>query len=221
MAGKKVKSEVEGIRNELQNLSEAVWALREHVTIQTAGAAAAASTSGKPAPLKPTDIAADLNGASTRRGAVVTRGVARNASGDREYRWDVESTVDNLLTIDDERTARLLAAIGHRQRLAILKLVLDGPKTAAELVSALELGTTGAAYHHLNVLQAADLVTQEGRGVFVVQPHRVSGFFAIFAGIESASTMAVVELENGDASEDDEDPDRDDDGGKRKRKKAA
>lgn len=218
MAGKKVKSEVEGIRNELQNLSEAVWALREHVTIQTAGAAAAASTSGKPAPAKPADVAVDLDGASAHRGAVATRGVARNATGDREYRWDLEASVDALLAIDDESTARVLAAIGHRQRLAILKLVLDQPRTAAELVSALDLGTTGAAYHHLNVLQSADLVTQEGRGVFIVQPHRVSGLFAIFAGIESASSVTVMEPSSGDASQGDEVGD--DDGGKRKRKKA-
>ncbi len=213
MAGKKVKSEVEGIRNELQNLSEAVWALREHVTIETA-AVAAASSSGKQRS-KPTEPAADLDVARETRGAVVTRGVVRSADGEREYRWDVEASVDNLMAVNDDQAARLLAAIGHRQRLAIVKMLLDRPTTAADLVSSLDLGTTGAAYHHLNVLQSADLVTQEGRGVFVVQPHRVSALFTMFAGIESAATMTVTEPAEGDG-----DQDKDDDGGKRRKKKA-
>ena len=219
MAGKKVKNEVEGIRNELQNLSEAVWALREHVTIQTA-AAAAASSSSKHHKGKPVEhAAADLNVARETRGTVVTRGVVRNTAGDREYRWDVEATVDDLLAVDDDHASRLLAAIGHRQRLAILKMVLDKPTTAADLVGSLDLGTTGAAYHHLNVLQAADLVTQEGRGGFVVQPHRVSALFTMFAGIESAATVSVTEPP-GPESEADGDNEADSDG-KRKKKRAA
>lgn len=219
MAGKKVKNEVEGIRNELQNLSEAVWALREHVTIQTA-AAAAASSSSKHHKGKPVEhAAADLNVARETRGTVVTRGVVRNTAGDREYRWDVEATVDDLLAVDDDHASRLLAAIGHRQRLAILKMVLDRPTTAAELVGSLDLGTTGAAYHHLNVLQAADLVTQEGRGVFVVQPHRVSALFTMFAGIESAASVSVMESP-GPESEPEVD-DEADSNGKRKKKRAA
>ncbi|MDQ3658024.1 MAG: winged helix-turn-helix domain-containing protein [Chloroflexota bacterium] len=218
MAGKKVKNEVEGIRNELQNLSEAVWALREHVTIQTA-AAAAASSSSKHHKGKPVEHAADLNVARDTRGTVVTRGVVRNTAGDREYRWDIEASVDDLLAVDDDHASRLLAAIGHRQRLAILKLVLDRPTTAAELVGALDLGTTGAAYHHLNVLQAADLVTQEGRGVFVVQPHRVSALFTMFAGIESAASLTVTEPPRPEGEPDgDDEADSD---GKRKKKRAA
>jgi len=41
--------------------------------------------------------------------------------------------------------AHLLAAIGHRQRIAILKTILNQPCSAADLVSTLNLGTTGAA----------------------------------------------------------------------------
>ncbi|MDQ3442844.1 MAG: helix-turn-helix domain-containing protein [Chloroflexota bacterium] len=232
MAGKKVKSEVEGIRNELQNLSEAVWALREHVTIQTAAAAAASSSSKHHKGKSAEPAVSDLNVARETRGTVVTRGVVRNADGDREYRWDIEATVDTLMTVDDDRAARLLAAIGHRQRLAILKMLLDRPTTAADLVGTLDLGTTGAAYHHLNVLQSADLVTQEGRGVFVIQSHRVSALFTMFAGIESAASLTVTEPADGDgdgdgdqAKGDDGDGDgdraKDDDRGKRKKRKPA
>lgn len=186
MAGKKVKGEVEGIRAELQHLSEAVWALREHVTIQTAAAAAASPVQPRITALKAFEPGGD------GRGTVVLRGVMHDAAGRREYRWDAESTVDELLATDDDRAARLLAAIGHRQRLAILKLVLDTPTTAAGLVTALELGTTGAAYHHLNVLQAADLVIQEGRGLFAVRPERVAAIFAMLAGIETAAALTTA-----------------------------
>lgn len=219
MAGKK-KGEVEAIRSELQHLSEAVWALREHVTVQSAAAAAAASSPGaSPAP-PPAAIATDLVAEASGRGVVETRGVVRNAAGDREYRWDLKAPAAELLAIDEETASRILAAIGHRQRLAILKTILAAPATAADLVSGLDLGTTGAAYHHLNVLQAADLVMQEGRGVFAVRPHRVSALYAIFAGIESAMATSVTEASpagtspNGEVTEPAP-------GGKGKKKKAA
>ena len=86
---------------------------------------------------------------------------------------------------------------------------------------ALDLGTTGAAYHHLNVLQSADLVTQEGRGVFVVQPHRVSAIFSILAGIESVATASVTEVAKDDGAPDEAELAEANSGGKRKGKKPA
>lgn len=191
MAGKKVKGEVESLRVEIQNLSEAVWALREHVTVQSVAAAAG---NGRLPGVAAATIAADL-ATGNGRGTVVTRGAVRNQPGTREYRWDVEAGVESLLAIDDAAAAQFLAAVGHRQRLAILKAILEAPSTAADLVSQLDLGTTGAAYHHLNVLQAAGLVTQETRGRFELEPTRVSALLAIFAGIASASATEVVETE--------------------------
>jgi DNA-binding transcriptional ArsR family regulator len=193
MAGKKVKGEVESLRVEIQNLSEAVWALREHVTVQSAAVAAAAGNGRLPG-VAAASIAADL-AAGSGRGTVVTRGAVRNQPGTLEYRWDVEAGVESLLAIDDAAAAQFLAAVGHRQRLAILKAILEAPSTAADLVSRLDLGTTGAAYHHLNVLQAAGLVTQETRGRFELEPTKVSALLAIFAGIASAPATEVVETE--------------------------
>lgn len=201
MAGKKGKSDIEGIRTELQNLSEAVWALREHVSVRDAIAAASASTrdstdSTRAAIRVATGVATDLAarvGAGAKQGFVVSRGVFQDARGAREYRWESEEAATTLLSIDDGQVAHVLAAIGHRQRLAILKTILDQPRSAAELVTILNLGTTGAAYHHLNVLQAADLVTQEERGVYIVQPHRVSAILAILAGVASAKDTTYSE----------------------------
>lgn len=224
MAGKKVKGEVEGIRTELQNLSEAVWALREHVSVQAA--VAAASSPARHSPNGATDVAADLarrTESDAEQGIVVTRGVFRNAKSMREYRWELEETAGTLLGIDDAQVTHVLAAIGHRQRLAILKTILNQSCSAADLVTALNLGTTGAAYHHLNVLQAADLVTQEERGIYIVQPHRVSAIFAILAGVLSASDTTYIESDvpANDGDKDSSGKSQLDDGGKRKKRKAA
>lgn len=223
MAGKKVKSEVDGIRTELQHLSEAVWALREHLAVQDAITAASspprrspngAHTGGSAGVDGPTDgasgaaigvttgAAADfarrVSESRSERGIVATWGQFQDSKRTAAYRWELEEDAETLLAIDDNQVAQVLAAIGHRQRLAILKMILDQPRSAADLVTALGLGTTGAAYHHLNVLQAADLVTQEERGVYIAQPHRVSAIFAILAGVASASEKISLEPEAAD-----------------------
>jgi hypothetical protein len=38
-------------------------------------------------------------------------------------------------------------------------------------------------YHHLKPLIAADLVTQDRRGSYVIQPHRVQGVIMLLAGV--------------------------------------
>ena len=221
MAGKKVKNEVDGIRMELQHLSEAVWALREHLAVQDAITAASSSSRHVSAGgHHPGDFSADgeyplahvgAGGATvgagsdfarrvgesrSEQGIVATWGQFQDAAGIQAYRWELEEDAATLLATDETEIAQVLSAIGHRQRLAILKLILNQPCSAADLVAALNLGTTGAAYHHLNVLQAADLVTQEERGVYVVQPHRVSVIFAILAGVASASERIALHRED-------------------------
>lgn len=200
MAGKKVKSELETMRGELRGLSEAVWALRDQITFEAATAAATNGSGGR----HHAEVAADLEADGDGRGIVVTRGIVRNASGSREYRWDLETSVESMLEADDGQAAQLLAAIGHRQRLAILKAIFNAPSTAAELVTTLDLGTTGAAYHHLNVLQSAGLVFQESRGVFELQPERVSTILAILAGFSSSSSASDIEA--GDSDEEPDEP---------------
>ncbi len=198
MAGKKVKSEIETMRGELRSLSEAVWALRDQVTFEAASAAATNGSGGKHHAAAAPDLQSDGDG----RGVVVTQGVVRNASGSREFRWDLETSVESVLDVDDAMAAQLLAAIGHRLRLEMLKSIFNAPSTAASLVNTLDLGTTGAAYHHLNVLQAAGLVTQETRGVFELQPERVSTVLAILAGLgSSASTIETATQSSGEDAE--------------------
>lgn len=199
MCAKKVRNEIDSLRSDVQSLSEAVWALRDHVTVQSAAAAAAngvaSPASGHPLATELADRAA----AEREQGIVSTRGYFVDGTGSREYRWELERSAAALLAVDEELVAQVLAAVGHRQRLMILKAILERPLSAAELVSSLDLGTTGAAYHHLNVLQAADLVTQEGRGTFIAVPHRVSAIFAILAGVDSATDTTYTPRDPADS----------------------
>ncbi len=188
MAGKKKKNELDSLKAEVTALSEAVWALRDQLTTQAAADAAretfappARSSSG-PAANGATATLEQQTRDGDGSGFISTYGYYE--SGDRGYRWSREEIpARDLLALDDGSAAQLLSALGHRQRLAILKSVLEAPCSATELVERLHLGTTGAAYHHLNVLQAAGLVTQETRGTFAVHGHRVQGFLTLLAGI--------------------------------------
>jgi DNA gyrase subunit B len=100
--------------------------------------------------------------------------------------WSQEEvTSEELLEQGDERVGRVLAALGSRQRLAVLKAILERPAGAAELVERLGMGATGQVYHHLNVLQTADLIHQEERGQFVFKGYRVQGFLMLLAGVHA------------------------------------
>lgn len=90
------------------------------------------------------------------------------------YRWEPqERSIDQLLNADGDKTARVLAALGHIQRIDILRSVLQEPLTGAELVERLNMGTTGQLYHHIKALLGADLLVQEERGgKYSLPPHR-------------------------------------------------
>ncbi|WP_199615235.1 ATP-binding protein [Paenibacillus alkalitolerans] len=91
-----------------------------------------------------------------------------------KYRWGhQERNVSRLLDLDGDKAAKILAALGHKQRLDILRTVLKEPLTGAELVERLNMGTTGQLYHHIKALLGADLLRQEERGgKYSVPGHR-------------------------------------------------
>ncbi len=75
-----------------------------------------------------------------------------------------ERKLTALLNADSEKTAKILSALGHQQRLDILRVILSEPLNGSELVERLNMGTTGQLYHHLKALLGADLLVQEERG---------------------------------------------------------
>lgn len=111
------------------------------------------------------------------------------ASGGRQSTWMSENVdVDRLLPLIKDGTAeKVLACIGNQVRLNILLAILKKPMTVAQLVEEFDFGSTGTVYHHLKPLMAADLVVEdsknEGKGYYVIQPHRVQGIIMLLAGI--------------------------------------
>ncbi|WP_219834487.1 helix-turn-helix domain-containing protein [Paenibacillus sp. R14(2021)] len=95
--------------------------------------------------------------------------------GDGLLKWEAqERAAEELLQFDSESTAKILAALGHKQRLDILRALLGKPQTGAALVEQLQMGTTGQLYHHIKALAGADLLQQEERGgAYTVQPSRL------------------------------------------------
>ncbi|MGC4190923.1 MAG: helix-turn-helix domain-containing protein [Thermomicrobiales bacterium] len=197
MAGKKSKSEIEAIRSELTELTEAIYALREQVRMESAAVAAATGIDSSVAD----GVEALPAGESLGEGEIVLRGSVRlpaagTGGSDLAIAWSSEGLdASRLAGQASDDLAKVLAAIGHRQRLAILLAVLGGPKSAADLVATLELGTTGAAYHHLNVLSGAGLVTQVERGIFSIAPDRVAMLLTILASpLVRASATEIEDL---------------------------
>ena len=110
------------------------------------------------------------------------------ASGHRQSNWISKAVCnDDLMKIAESGLAvNVLACIGNETRLKILIEILKGPKTVAELTEVCGLGSTGQAYHHMKPLLAADIITEdtnEHRGRYIVQPHRVQGIIMLLAGI--------------------------------------
>lgn len=86
-------------------------------------------------------------------------------SAEQVLRQDPQARqADELLGVNSGKAAKVLSALGHKQRLELLLEVWNEPLTGAELVERLNMGTTGQLYHHLKALTGADLLTQEERG---------------------------------------------------------
>jgi len=101
----------------------------------------------------------------------------------REYRWKLERTTDTLLGQDKDGAARALAALGNRQRLALLIAILETPGSATELMERTGLTSAGQTYHHLNTLVAAGLIRSAERGQFAFVGHQAPAFFMLLTGV--------------------------------------
>lgn len=193
--GKKTTKSVDKLRSDVQALSEAVWALKEHVRVEVAAESAAnGSRMQKSRQLTKLEQQADIDSV---RGVVSSYGsyvvADRSGADEKKVQWQLENVATESLIPDDlDDAAQRLGAIGHRQRLAILIALLEQPQSANDLVSTLELGTTGAAYHHLNVLQSAGFVIQEERGTYELAPHQISSIVGILTALAASPSVDVI-----------------------------
>jgi DNA-binding transcriptional ArsR family regulator len=174
MANKKTKNQIDSIRDDVTALTEAVWALRDQLTFEVAAAAAARSA---------TSISPGYAGLGGQAGPT--------GNGQGPSRVDMDERISELSAVDEDAAAQVLHALGHRQRLGIIRSLVERPSSAADLVDALNLGTTGAAYHHLNVLLAANVVVQQSRGVYSVDERRLPGVLHLLAGAAATIDPAL------------------------------
>ncbi|WP_231571109.1 ATP-binding protein [Gordoniibacillus kamchatkensis] len=104
--------------------------------------------------------------------------------------------VDKLLAGDTGEAAKVLAALGHQQRLDILKCVLREKLTGPQLIEKLNMGTTGQLYHHLKALLGADLLRQEERGgaYFVPDNRALPVLLLLAAAGDLKETAAYMDM---------------------------
>ncbi len=117
----------------------------------------------------------------------------------RDIRWGLqEQRMQQLLSQNVEKMAKVLSAMGNKQRLEILRTVLKEPLTGAELVERLSMGTTGQLYHHLKALLGADLLIQEQGGKYAIPPQRVLPFLLLLAAsselLETSDYLSMTEV---------------------------
>ncbi|MEV5437167.1 helix-turn-helix domain-containing protein [Streptomyces sp. NPDC052682] len=105
-------------------------------------------------------------------GGVLFTGAVRLPTGE-QYVWQAGTLTGDLLDDDWQPAADAFAALGHPVRLRLLREILGGRRTAAELAELDEIGTTGQIYHHLRQLTGAGWLHTTGRGRYEVPPGRV------------------------------------------------
>lgn len=98
------------------------------------------------------------------------------------FDWQYGATVDDLFADDWSEWAATLSALGHPVRLLLLRRVLAGVRTAAELSADEALGTTGQLYHHLRQLVNAGWLRSAARGQYAVPGDRVVPLLVVLSG---------------------------------------
>ncbi|MFC9684715.1 ArsR/SmtB family transcription factor [Streptomyces sp. NPDC056948] len=105
-------------------------------------------------------------------GGVLYTGSVRLPTGE-PYAWQMGALTEGLLEEDWTAAAESFAALGHPVRLRLLREILGGRRTAAELAELDEVGTTGQIYHHLRQLTGTGWLHTTGRGRYEVPAQRV------------------------------------------------
>lgn len=108
----------------------------------------------------------------TQQGAVMMVGSLDLPSG-APVAWQYGAGTEGLIDLPWQERAAALAALGHPARLEILRHLLQGVSTTADLAALESLGATGQLHHHLRQLVAAGWVQQRARGTYEVPAARV------------------------------------------------
>lgn len=136
-----------------------------------------------------------LSEAGTADGGVLYTGAVRLPTGER-YEWQYSALTEQLLEdgeaadpgepgADWSDAAESFAALGHPVRLRLLREILGGRRTAAELAALDETGTTGQIYHHLRQLTGAGWLHTAARGRYEVPGARVVPLLVVLTAARS------------------------------------
>ncbi|MGW3567771.1 ArsR/SmtB family transcription factor [Streptomyces sp. NPDC000941] len=128
----------------------------------------------------------------TGPGQVLFTGALNLPTGER-YEWQQGAETDRLLEADWPEGAAPLAALGHPVRLTLLRAVLCGTRSAAELQEAAGLHTTGQLYHHLKQLTATGWLQAEGRGHYQVPAGKVVPLLVVLSAVVPTSNRTTGE----------------------------
>jgi len=93
-----------------------------------------------------------------------------------------ETQIDLLLDTSDQ-CLKVLNAISTPERYLILKSLIERAKTANEIREEMKYKTKGRAYHHLNYLLAASVISKEG-DYFKIESSKIGSILTIALGIE-------------------------------------
>ena len=121
---------------------------------------------------------------ATADGAVMLVGSVRLPDRDGDVVWQQAFGTEGLIAGEWTDRATTLAALGHPVRIELLRQILAGRHTTAELATIEGLGTTGQLHHHLRQLVAVGWVRQSGRGSYEVPASRAVPLLAVIAGAE-------------------------------------
>ena len=134
-----------------------------------------------PVPVPSADVFWALEGLKVHSpDAVLFTGSVTLPTGER-YEWQMTRPAQELLDDDWSQQIATLSALAHPVRLLLLREVLHGARSNAELSAHEQLGTTGQLYHHLRQLVAAGWLRNTARGQYEVPGERVVPLLAVLA----------------------------------------
>lgn len=123
-----------------------------------------------------------LKSCTEEPGAVLFTGTVTAPTGEH-WEWQEGRPVGAVLEDDWTEGAAMLSALAHPVRLLLLREVLHGTRTAAELGTHDSLGTTGQLYHHLRQLVSAGWLRATARGHYAVPGERVVPLLVVLAAV--------------------------------------
>lgn len=175
---KRTKSD--GARDAIADLERRLAAVESR--LRDAPTAGAAVASGGPAVGAEGDrwAVSGVRDATPAPGGVVFAGAVDLPTGEHV---ELQRSARTTQLVDDTWTAAAdqLAALAHPVRLELLRQVLRGVGSTAELGALGIVGTTGQLYHHLKELMAAGWLERAGRGRYTVPAKRIVPVLVVVA----------------------------------------